>query len=49
VIVDELPLPMKPGDPEYVAHRAPARRKDRPDQQNLGMPPTPLSEQRREA
>src|SRR4051794_12521302 len=49
MVVVEPPLPTEPGDPKDAGHRAPARRQDRSDQQNLGMPPTPLLEERREA
>src|SRR5215213_5886509 len=47
--VHEPPLLAEPGDPENAGHRAPARRQDGSDQKHLGMPPTPLEEERRKA
>src|SRR3954465_13311915 len=49
MIVHEPPLLAEPGDPENAGHRAPARRQDGSDQKHLGMPPTPLEEERRKA
>src|ERR687893_834604 len=49
VVFRKPPLPAEPGDPEDAGHRAPARRQDGPDQQHLGVPPTPLAKKRREA
>jgi hypothetical protein len=49
VVVHKPPLPAEPADPQNAGHRTLAGRQDRPDQQHLGMPPTPLEEQRREA
>ncbi len=48
-LVNEPPLSAEPSDPKYAGHRAPARRQDCPEQQHMGMPPTPLLEERREA
>src|SRR3954447_11478451 len=47
--VHEPPLLAEPGDPENAGPRAPARRQDGSDQKHLGMPPTPLEEERRKA
>jgi hypothetical protein len=49
MVVGEPPLAAEPGDPEDAGHGASAGRQDRPDQQHLGVPPTPLAEERREA
>jgi len=49
MVVDEAPLPGEPGDPQQAGHRALPGRQDGADQQHLGMPPTPLEGQRREA
>ena len=49
MVVDEAPILAEPGDPENAGHRSPAGRQDSPDEQNTGMPPSPLQEERREA
>ena len=49
MVVGEPPLAAEPGDPEDAGHGASAGRQDRPDQQHLGVPPTPLAGERREA
>jgi hypothetical protein len=49
VVAHEPPLPGEDGDPQDARDGAPARRQDGADQQHLGMPPTSLSEERREA
>jgi hypothetical protein len=49
MVVGEPPLAAGPGDPEDAGHRALAGRQDRPDQQQLGVPPAALEEERREA
>jgi hypothetical protein len=49
MVVHEPPLAAEPGDPEDAGHGALARYQDGPDQQHLGVPPTPFAEERREA
>jgi hypothetical protein len=46
MVVDEPALAAQPSDPQQAGHGALARRKDRPDQQHLGVPPATVAEER---
>jgi site-specific DNA recombinase len=49
VIADEPPFAREAADPQDGGHGARPGRQDGADQQHLGVPPTPLAEERREA
>jgi len=49
VVVDEPPLPAEPADAQNAGHRALPWHQVGADQEHLGVPPTPLLEERREA